>query len=146
MTCFIQTQHSQNFCRRRLLTPLMSPQDTKCRLIAVAGREVHLQQVWCDMALRYPRPQPALGGHPCMLLQGLCGIQNPLPLFVFMHVTLQTLLIEPQQAKRMKLCWTQATRASVTCFSALLQPCPTISQLLPCLLNCLTYAAGSSGQ
>ena len=67
MTGSIQTQHC-------LLTCLMSPRDTKCTLIAVAEREVHLQQVWCDMALRYPRPQPALRGHPRMLLQGLCGI------------------------------------------------------------------------
>jgi len=67
--------------------------------IAVAERELHLQQVWCDMALRYPWPQPALGSHPCMLLQGLCGVQNPLPLFVFIHVTLQTLRIKSQHVK-----------------------------------------------
>ena len=98
LTCFIQTQHSQNILRHCLLPPLISPKDTKCKLIAVAEVEVHLQQIWCDMALRYPRPQPALGTHPCMLLQGLCGIHNPLPLFVFMHVTLQTLHIKSQQA------------------------------------------------
>ncbi len=34
-----------------------------------------------------------------MLLQGLCGVQNPLPLFVFTHVTLQTLRIKSQHVK-----------------------------------------------
>ncbi len=30
MTCFIQTQHLSSYC---LLTPLLSPKDTKCKLI-----------------------------------------------------------------------------------------------------------------
>ena len=33
MTCSIQSQHSQKFPRLCLLTPLMSPKDTKCKLI-----------------------------------------------------------------------------------------------------------------
>ena len=34
MTCFIQTQHLSSYC---LLTPLLSPKDTKCKLIDKPG-------------------------------------------------------------------------------------------------------------
>ena len=33
MTCFIQTQHFQNLSNYCPLTPLLSPKDTKCKLI-----------------------------------------------------------------------------------------------------------------
>ena len=56
MTCFIQTQHFQNLSSYCLLTPLLSPSDTKwdvCMYVC-SCRAIVVHQAWtCDIGLAW---------------------------------------------------------------------------------------------